>query len=197
MCFKKKTTTTSTTKPEVGKVTCDPRMATSAAAPPPPPQATVSSLPVPSSPRPLPPPPTGSTPGASVSRPAEVTDVSEINLLEDDFGCSDEVKIFKDECEDEEKEFASQEELQAALSEDKTSLIQETEFNIKQEQAMRLQQDPSGQNDIGCKIPRLAISILIFCFTAVLWLKQWPIDIVSHIFYYRQKRLVFARRITL
>jgi hypothetical protein len=54
-------------------------------------------------------------------------------LLDDDFGSSDEVKVFKDEGEDEEKEFASHEELQAALSEDKSSLIQETEFNIKQE----------------------------------------------------------------
>jgi hypothetical protein len=43
----------------------------------------------------------------------------------------------KDEGEDEEKEFASQEELQAALSEDKSSLIQETELSIKQE-ALRL-----------------------------------------------------------
>ena len=45
-------------------------------------------------------------------------------MIDDDFGSSDEVKIFKDEGEDEEKEFASQEELQAALSEDKSSLIQ-------------------------------------------------------------------------
>ena len=54
-------------------------------------------------------------------------------MIDDDFGSSDEVKIFKDEGEDEEKEFASQEELQAALSEDKSSLIQETELSIKQE----------------------------------------------------------------
>ena len=58
-------------------------------------------------------------------------------MIDDDFGSSDEVKIFKDEGEDEEKEFASQEELQAALSEDKSSLIQETELSIKQE-ALRL-----------------------------------------------------------
>ena len=58
-------------------------------------------------------------------------------LIEDDFGSSDEVKVFKDEGEDEEKEFVSQEELQAALSEDKSSLIQETELSIKQE-ALRL-----------------------------------------------------------
>ena len=59
-------------------------------------------------------------------------------LIEDDFGSSmDEVKVFKDEGEDEEKEYVSQEELQAALSEDKSSLIQETELSIKQE-ALRL-----------------------------------------------------------
>ena len=59
-------------------------------------------------------------------------------MLEDDFGgSSDEVKIFKDEGEEEEKEFGSHEELQAALSEDKSSLIQETELSIKQE-ALRL-----------------------------------------------------------
>ena len=64
-------------------------------------------------------------------------------MIDDDFGSSDEVKIFKDEGEDEEKEFASQEELQAALSEDKSSLIQETELSIKQE-ALRLG-DPCKQ----------------------------------------------------
>ena len=65
-------------------------------------------------------------------------------MIDDDFGSSDEVKIFKDEGEDEEKEFASQEELQAALSEDKSSLIQETELSIKQE-ALRLS-DPCKYN---------------------------------------------------
>lgn len=69
-------------------------------------------------------------------------------MIEDDFGSSDEVKIFKDEGEDEEKEFASQEELQAALSEDKSSLIQETELSIKQE-ALRLQSELSFQMIAG------------------------------------------------
>ena len=63
-------------------------------------------------------------------------------MTDDDFGSSDEVKVFKDEGDDEEKEFASQEELQAALSEDKSSLIQETELSIKQE-ALRLHDGPS------------------------------------------------------
>lgn len=64
---------------------------------------------------------------------------------DDDFGSSDEVKIFKDEGEDEEKEFASHEELQAALSEDKSSLIQETELSIVKQEALRLS-DHSGKS---------------------------------------------------
>lgn len=64
-----------------------------------------------------------------------------------DFGSSDEVKVFKDEGEDEEKEFATQEELQAALSEDKSSLIQETELSIKQEsQILRLHDHHAGES---------------------------------------------------
>ena len=59
---------------------------------------------------------------------------------DDDFCSSDEVKIFKDEDEgDEEKELASNEELQAALLEDKSSLILETEMAIKQECLARLE----------------------------------------------------------
>ncbi len=85
-------------------------------------------------PAPPPPPPPTKPPR---EEPGGAPEPPEVLLSDDDFGSSDEVKIFKDECEDEEKEFASHEELQAALSEDKTSLIQETEFNIKQE-AMRL-----------------------------------------------------------
>ena len=70
---------------------------------------------------------------------------SACNLIDDDFaGSSDEVKIFKDEGEDEEKEYVSQEELQAALSEDKSSLIQETELSIKQE-ALRLTDSSIGR----------------------------------------------------
>ena len=70
---------------------------------------------------------------------------STCNLIDDDFaGSSDEVKIFKDEGEDEEKEYVSQEELQAALSEDKSSLIQETELSIKQE-ALRLTDSSIGR----------------------------------------------------
>ena len=66
-------------------------------------------------------------------------------MIEDDFGSSDEVKVFKDEGED--KEFAaSHEELQAALSEDKSSLIQETELSIKQE-ALRIS-DPGGKSTL-------------------------------------------------
>ena len=64
-------------------------------------------------------------------------------LTDEDFGSSDEVKVFKDEGDDEEKEFASHEELQAALSEDKSSLIQETELSIKQE-ALRLHDPPAS-----------------------------------------------------
>ena len=71
---------------------------------------------------------------------------SACNLIDDDFaGSSDEVKIFKDEGEDEEKEYVSQEELQAALSEDKSSLIQETELSIKQEAALRLTDSTIGK----------------------------------------------------
>ena len=94
-------------------------------------------------------------------------------MIDDDFGSSDEVKIFKDEGEDEEKEFASQEELQAALSEDKSSLIQETELSIKQE-ALRLS-DPCKYNLISYnnfpyyyyliyqKTPLKFISVLLLC----------------------------------
>ena len=57
---------------------------------------------------------------------------------DDDLGSSDEVKVFKDEGE-EEKEFISPEEIQAALLEDKSSLIQETELAIKEEYAARLE----------------------------------------------------------
>ena len=74
---------------------------------------------------------------------------SACNLIDDDFaGSSDEVKIFKDEGEDEEKEYVSQEELQAALSEDKSSLIQETELSIKQEAALRLTDSTIGKNTL-------------------------------------------------
>ena len=70
---------------------------------------------------------------ASSTSPKTTPD--QVSLDDLDFGSSDEVKVFKDEGEDEEKEFATQEELQAALSEDKSSLIQETELSIKQESA--------------------------------------------------------------
>ena len=82
----------------------------------------------------------------------------------------------KDEGEDEEKEFASQEELQAALSEDKSSLIQETELSIKQE-ALRLS-DPCKYNlilynnfpyyylQIYQETPLKLISFLLLCLIA-------------------------------
>lgn len=91
-------------------------------------------------------PPTAATASASAaSSPEPVTSADLRTCLNDeDFGSSDEVKVFKDEGEDEEKEFASHEELQAALSEDKSSLIQETELSIKQE-ALRLH-DPHPSN---------------------------------------------------
>jgi hypothetical protein len=66
---------------------------------------------------------------------------------DDDFCSSDEVKIFKDEDEgDEEKELASNEELQAALLEDKSSLILETEMAIKQECMARLEPGENSKN---------------------------------------------------
>ena len=84
---------------------------------------------------------------------------SACNLIDDDFaGSSDEVKIFKDEGEDEEKEYVSQEELQAALSEDKSSLIQETELSIKQEAALRLTNSTIGKNWKGGKISTYSLT---------------------------------------
>ncbi|XP_059093933.1 protein pangolin, isoforms A/H/I/S-like isoform X1 [Tigriopus californicus] len=66
----------------------------------------------------------------------------------DDFGCSnDELRIFTEEGEDEERELALNEELQAALLEDKTCLIRETELGIKQERLLRIDPghpDPSS-----------------------------------------------------
>ena len=102
-------------------------------------------------------PPSHPAPPGSDEEPENDHDLEHLsarsNLIEDDFeGSSDEVKIFKDEGEDEEKEFASHEELQAALSEDKSSLIQETELSIKQE-ALRL-------SDSGKNIP---FYLVIFC----------------------------------
>ena len=63
---------------------------------------------------------------------------AKLSLGDDELGSSDEVKVFKDEGE-EEKEFISSEEIQAALLEDKSSLIQETELAIKEECAARLE----------------------------------------------------------
>ena len=78
------------------------------------------------------------------SSEASVNNVENVSSS-DDFGSTDEVKVFKDEGED--KEFAaSHEELQAALSEDKSSLIQETELSIKQE-ALRIS-DPGGKSTL-------------------------------------------------
>ena len=71
------------------------------------------------------------------------TRTTELSLRDDELGSSDEVKVFKDEGE-EEKEFISSEEIQAALLEDKSSLIQETELAIKEECAARL--DSRGQH---------------------------------------------------
>ena len=65
------------------------------------------------------------------------TRTTELSLRDDELGSSDEVKVFKDEGE-EEKEFISSEEIQAALLEDKSSLIQETELAIKEECSSRL-----------------------------------------------------------
>ena len=71
------------------------------------------------------------------------TRTTELSLRDDELGSSDEVKVFKDEGE-EEKEFISCEEIQAALLEDKSSLIQETELAIKEECSSRL--DVRGQH---------------------------------------------------
>ena len=70
------------------------------------------------------------------------TRTTELSLRDDELGSSDEVKVFKDEGE-EEKEFISCEEIQAALLEDKSSLIEETELAIKEECSSRL--DGRGQ----------------------------------------------------
>lgn len=58
---------------------------------------------------------------------------------DDDFGSSDEIKIFKDEGDDDDKDFSALEELQAALLEEKSSLILETEMAIKQECLARIE----------------------------------------------------------
>ena len=71
------------------------------------------------------------------------TRTTELSLRDDELGSSDEVKVFKDEGE-EEKEFISSEEIQAALLEDKSSLIQETELSIKEECSSRM--DIRGQH---------------------------------------------------
>ena len=71
------------------------------------------------------------------------TRTTELSIRDDELGSSDEVKVFKDEGE-EEKEFISSEEIQAALLEDKSSLIQETELAIKEECSSRL--DVRGQH---------------------------------------------------
>ncbi len=61
------------------------------------------------------------------------------DLQDDDFCSSDEIKIFKDEGDDDDKEFSANEELQAALLEEKSSLILETEMAIKQECQARIE----------------------------------------------------------
>ena len=71
------------------------------------------------------------------------TRTNELSIRDEELGSSDEVKVFKDEGE-EEKEFISNEEIQAALLEDKSSLIQETELYIKEECLSRL--EPRNQH---------------------------------------------------
>ena len=91
------------------------------------------------------PPPTSSIPLSKCQdhRLQELsTRTTELSLRDDELGSSDEVKVFKDEGE-EEKEFISSEEIQAALLEDKSSLIEETELAIKEECSSRL--DGRGQ----------------------------------------------------
>ena len=85
------------------------------------------------------------------------TRTTELSLRDDELGSSDEVKVFKDEGE-EEKEFISCEEIQAALLEDKSSLIQETELAIKEECSSRL--DVRGQHRPQGKLS-LSFSFLI------------------------------------
>ena len=84
-----------------------------------------------------PPPPSLPHPNSQVGLQELSTRTTELSLSDDELGSSDEVKVFKDEG-DEEKEFISSEEIQAALLEDKSSLIQETELAIKDECAARL-----------------------------------------------------------
>lgn len=65
-----------------------------------------------------------------------IYDISD--LKDDDFCSGDEIKIYKDEGDDDDKEFSANEELQAALLEEKSSLILETEMAIKQECMARI-----------------------------------------------------------
>ena len=85
----------------------------------------------------VPPPPSVPHPNSQARLQELSIRTTELSLRDDELGSSDEVKVFKDEG-DEEKEFISCEEIQAALLEDKSSLIQETELAIKEECAARL-----------------------------------------------------------
>ena len=87
---------------------------------------------------PLPPPPpssSASSPPSGSSGPAAAC--SSVRVCEDLLCSSDELRVFTEEGEEEERESGGarllQEELEAALFEEKTSLIRETELGLKQE----------------------------------------------------------------
>ena len=85
-------------------------------------------------PPPPPPPPSASSPP---SGPGPVSACSSVRVCEDLLCSSDELRVFTEEGEEEERESGGarllQEEIEAALFEEKTSLIRETELGLKQE----------------------------------------------------------------
>lgn len=75
-------------------------------------------------------------------------------MKDDDFGSSDEIKIFKDEGDDDDKDFSAHEELQAALLEEKSSLILETEMAIKQECLARIEPGKTKKSSLPSKLSK-------------------------------------------
>ena len=91
----------------------------------------------PSSAPPVPPPASLPRPSSSSSSPSGSGPVCSFRVCEDLLCSSDELRVFTEEGEEEERESGGvrhlQEELEAALFEEKTSLIRETELGLKQE----------------------------------------------------------------
>ena len=91
----------------------------------------------PRAPPPPPPPPAAPPTASSTSSPSVPGPACPFRVCEDLLGSSDELRVFTEEGEEEERESGGvrhlQEELEAALFEEKTSLIRETELGLKQE----------------------------------------------------------------